>query len=136
MRSVKANTQKRLELIMRNGPISFALTTVMLVFTNSIVQSGDVTHRVVQDAGTDSGPRPPSGSSQRGEELYKASCTVCHGRRGEGSVGPKLAGNPLLSNDQAFWKVVHEGRHVMPPLKGVVTDEQLTDIRAWLRTLP
>jgi mono/diheme cytochrome c family protein len=53
-----------------------------------------------------------------------------------GDIGPKLAGNPVLSNDQAFWKIVHEGRHVMPPLKGTVTDEQLTDIRAWLQSLP
>lgn len=76
------------------------------------------------------------GNSRRGEELYQASCVVCHGSRATGGVGPKLAGNPILSNDQAFWKVVHEGRHVMPPLKGVVTDQQIADIRAWLKTLP
>lgn len=78
----------------------------------------------------------PSGDSARGEELYKASCIVCHGPAGTGGIGPRLAGNPVLSNDQAFWKIVHEGKHVMPPLKGVVTDQQLADIRAWLRTLP
>ena len=82
----------------------------------------------------------PAGPSNRGtgggEELYKASCNVCHGQRAEGGVGPKLAANPILSNDQAFWRVVHEGRHVMPPLKGTVSDQQLNDIRAWLRTLP
>lgn len=77
-----------------------------------------------------------TGNSARGEELYRASCVVCHGARAMGGVGPRLAGNPVLLNDQAFWKVVHEGRHVMPPLKGVVTDQQMTDIRAWLNTLP
>jgi hypothetical protein len=46
-----------------------------------------------------------------------------------------LASNPILSNDQAFWKVVYEGRHVMPPLKGVITEEQMTDIRTWLQAL-
>lgn len=76
----------------------------------------------------------PAGT--RGEELYNASCVVCHGQRAMGGIGPKLAGNPVLSNDQAFWKIVHEGRHVMPPLKGVVTDEQIMDIRAWLKSLP
>lgn len=76
----------------------------------------------------------PAGT--RGEELYNASCVVCHGPRAMGGIGPKLAGNPVLSNDQAFWKIVHEGRHVMPPLKNVVTDEQMTDIRAWLKSLP
>jgi mono/diheme cytochrome c family protein len=77
-----------------------------------------------------------AGNSKRGAELYQASCVVCHGPRAMGNIGPKLAGNPVLSNDQAFWKIVHEGRHVMPPLKGTVTDEQLTDIRAWLQSLP
>ena len=70
-----------------------------------------------------------------GEELYRASCIVCHGARAMGGIGPRLAGNPVLLNDQAFWKVVHEGRHVMPPLKDTVTDQQLIDIRAWLKTL-
>lgn len=74
-------------------------------------------------------------SDARGEELYQASCVVCHGPQGTGGIGPRLAGNPVLSNDQAFWKVVHGGRHVMPPLKDVVTDQQLAEIRAWLRTL-
>jgi mono/diheme cytochrome c family protein len=85
---------------------------------------------------TDSGSKTSAGNSKRGAELYQASCVVCHGPRAMGDIGPKLAGNPVLSNDQAFWKIVHEGRHVMPPLKGAVTDEQLTDIRAWLRSLP
>ncbi|HEX6531614.1 MAG TPA: cytochrome c [Nitrospira sp.] len=79
--------------------------------------------------------QPPGGGS-RGEELYNASCVVCHGPQGTGGIGPRLRGNPVLSNDQAFWKVVHEGRHIMPPLKGTVSDQQLNDIRAWLRTLP
>jgi mono/diheme cytochrome c family protein len=78
----------------------------------------------------------PVNANRRGEELYQASCVVCHGLRAMGGIGPKLAGNPVLLKDEAFWKVVHEGRHVMPPLKDTVTDEQMTDIRAWLKSLP
>jgi mono/diheme cytochrome c family protein len=92
----------------------------------------------VADKNSSSGmaSRHPVGDGKRGEELYKASCIVCHGPRAAGGVGPRLAGNPVLSNDQAFWKIVYEGRHVMPPLKGVVTEQQMADIRAWLKTLP
>jgi mono/diheme cytochrome c family protein len=86
--------------------------------------------------GSDSESKASAGNSTRGAELYQASCVVCHGPRAMGGIGPKLAGNPVLSNEQAFWKVVHEGRHVMPPLKGVITDEQMTDIHAWLKSLP
>ena len=78
----------------------------------------------------------PIGSNTRGEELYNASCVVCHGPRATGGIGPRLAGNPVLLNEQAFWKIVLEGRHVMPPVKGVLTEEQIADIKAWLKTLP
>jgi cytochrome c553 len=47
-----------------------------------------------------------------------------------------LAGNPVLSNEQAFWKIVSEGRHVMPHLKDALTEQQMADIQAWLKTLP
>lgn len=77
----------------------------------------------------------PTGDNKRGEGLYKASCVVCHGLGAAGGIGPRLAGNPVLSNEQAFWKTVYDGRHVMPPLKGAVTEQQMADIQAWLKTL-
>ncbi len=79
--------------------------------------------------------RHPTGDDNRGEELYNASCVVCHGPRATGGIGPRLAGNPVLSNEQTFWKTVSEGRHVMPPLKGALTEQQIADIQAWLKTL-
>jgi cytochrome c551 len=90
------------------------------------------------DKGSSSGKTPSrsTGDHTRGEQLYNASCVVCHGPGATGGIGPRLSGNSVLSNDQAFWKTVYEGRHVMPPLKGVVTEQQLADILAWLKTLP
>ncbi len=88
--------------------------------------------------GTDVGSpglKPSSDDSQKGEKLYRASCIVCHGPGASGGIGPRLVNNPILSNDRAFWKIVYEGRHVMPPLKGAVTEQQMADIRAWLQTL-
>ncbi len=76
------------------------------------------------------------GNAERGKALYNASCVVCHGNDAAGNIGPKLAGNAMLANDQTFRKTVHEGRHMMPPLKDALTEEQLADILAWLRTLP
>ena len=82
------------------------------------------------------GSMHPAGDIQRGEGLYNASCVVCHASRATGGIGPRLAGNPVLSNEQAFWKTVYDGRHVMPPLKGALTEQQIADIKAWLKTLP
>ncbi len=80
-------------------------------------------------------PVRPAGDSSRGEGLYNASCIVCHSLQATGGIGPRLAGNPVLSNEQAFWKVVYEGRHVMPPLKDSITEQQMADIQAWLKML-
>lgn len=89
------------------------------------------------DAGSSSGlpSKSPAENPLRGEELYNASCVVCHGPRAAGGIGPRLAGNPVLSNDQAFTKIMSEGRHMMPPLTDAVTEQQMAGIRAWLKTL-
>ena len=80
--------------------------------------------------------RHPTGDHTRGEGFDNASCVVCHGSRAAGGIGPRLAGNPVSSNEQAFSKIVLEGRHLMPPLKGSLTEQQIADIQAWLKTLP
>lgn len=80
-------------------------------------------------------PKPSTGDSNRGEKLYQASCIVCHGPGATGGIGPRLAGNPVLSKEKTFWTVVYEGQHAMPPLNGVITSQQMADIRAWLLTL-
>jgi mono/diheme cytochrome c family protein len=77
----------------------------------------------------------PAGDATRGEIVYKNSCVVCHSDGATGNIGPRLAGNPILSNDKDFWEIVQRGRHIMPPLKDTLTDQQLADIQAWLKTL-
>jgi len=42
----------------------------------------------------------------------------------------------VLLNEQAFWRAVFEARHVMPPLKGALTEQRIADIKACLKTLP
>lgn len=109
--------------------------TLWVTLAHVAPATGSGSQTIKTGAATNEGSKPSIGDNTGGEELYKASCVVCHGPRATGGIGPRLAGNPILSNDQAFWKIVHEGRHVMPPLKGMVTDQQIADIRAWLRTL-
>jgi len=112
------------------------LAGTMVNVEGDLAQAGDAgSQGPAKDSPNDVSQKPSSGDAKRGEELYKASCVVCHGPRAAGGIGPRLAKNPILSNDQAFWKVVYEGRHVMPPLKGAVTEQQMADIRAWLQTL-
>lgn len=101
-----------------------------------VVRAGDGVSQSADKSGVGTVvPARPAGDGGRGEGLYNASCIVCHGPQATGGIGPRLAGNPVLSNEQAFWKVVYEGRHVMPPLKDAITEQQMADIRAWLKTL-
>jgi mono/diheme cytochrome c family protein len=81
------------------------------------------------------GGRHPVGDATKGQVLYDASCIVCHGAGARGGVGPRLAGNPILSNEQLFWDRVLKGRHMMPPLADALTPQQIADIQAWLKTL-
>mgnify|MGYP006275453063 CR=1 FL=1 len=119
----------RIALLMILTGLSLTLSSCFSWVGNAGVQSSQKNHS------GDIRPKPSTGDSSSGETLYRASCIVCHGPQASGGIGPRLSNNPVLSDDQAFWKVVYEGRHVMPPLKGAVTAQQLADIRAWLQTL-
>ena len=119
---------------MRNVLISTALWTGLLGIPAHLISDDARAGEV--GSPSEIGPNPSSGDSSRGEELYQASCIVCHGARAVGGIDSGLANNPVLLNDQAFWKIVYEGRHVMLPLKGAVTEQQMADILAWLKTLP
>jgi len=121
--------------------ISFALFAFLVgvgvIMNGSLARASDVGPSGFAEASSNgTASKPLTGDYKRGEELYRASCVVCHGPGATGGIGPRLAGNPVLSNEQAFWKTVYEGRHVMPPLKGALTEQQLADIHAWLKTLP
>lgn len=113
-----------------------ALIGVSPILNSALGWAGDAG---VQSSGKshagDIRPTPATGDSNRGEKLYQASCIVCHGRGATGGIGPRLAGNPVLSKEKTFWTIVYEGQHVMPPLQGAVTEQQMADIRAWLLTL-
>lgn len=125
---------------MRKTMIAIVLWAGLLTIPADLVShdahAGDVgAQGLPKNGSSDIGQKPTSGDSNRGEKLYEASCIVCHGPRATGGIGPRLAGNPVLSNEKVFWTVVYEGQHGMPPLAGVVTGQQMADIRAWLQTL-
>ena len=124
---------------MRNTMIAivlWALLTIPADFISHDARAGEVgAQGLTKNSSSDIGQKPGSGDSNRGERLYQASCIVCHGPGATGGIGPRLAGNPVLSKEKIFWTVVYEGQHAMPPLNGVITGQQMADIRAWLLTL-
>ena len=133
-----AGTSKAVMPMINRWVISVVLTLVLLEAMDygTIVRASDGALQGADKKGAPANVSPrPAGVSGRGEDLYNSSCIVCHGPQAAGSIGPRLAGNSVLSNEQSFWKVVYEGRHMMPPLKDAITEQQMADIQAWLKTL-
>ena len=116
--------------LMNPSLLSLPIILLSIAFLTAVVDTSSAETRTKGFKSQDSVE-----DSKRGQELYRASCIVCHGEEAMGRIGPRLAGNPILANEPAFRKILHEGRHVMPPLKGVLTDQQLAEIRTWLKTL-
>jgi len=81
---------------------------------------------------------PPAGSAQKGRQLFASyGCYQCHGREAQGGAGtgPKLGPSPI-----PFAQLTRYVRHPtgqMPPYTSkVVSDQDLADIYAFLRSLP
>ena len=80
-----------------------------------------------------------------GKKVYKDKCLKCHGEKGKGD-GPKadtLEKKPADYTDKAFMvkftdgklkEEVLEGKPPMPSFKGKLTDKDLDDVIAYIRT--
>ena len=79
---------------------------------------------------------PPAGNAENGKKLYaRYGCYECHGYAAQGGVGPRLAPRPLAF--VAFSKYVRQPAGEMPPYTiKVLSDSQLADIHAFLRSVP
>jgi mono/diheme cytochrome c family protein len=71
------------------------------------------------------------GDQYRGQVVYSQTCASCHGAKGEGGVGPKLAGNPILL--AAAKAQIDAGGGAMPAQ--LVTGRQEEDLLAYLATI-
>ena len=78
---------------------------------------------------------PGSGDAQKGKELYlKYSCYACHSYDGHGGAGPRLV--PLAMTATRFTAYVHNPRRMPPYTDKVLTDAQLADLFAYIKSMP
>jgi mono/diheme cytochrome c family protein len=78
-----------------------------------------------------------SGNAEKGKrEFVKLGCYTCHGYEGQGGgAGAKLAPHPITA--AALIAYVRHPKGSMPPFTDkVVSDEVLTDIHAYLASIP
>lgn len=87
-------------------------------------------------------PAAPAASAsdpdlQRGRRLFQRYCTVCHGLRGEGGLGPPLQGIAQRMSADQISQQIREPRGSMPRLyPSPIDDRALADLRAYLLQLP
>lgn len=80
-------------------------------------------------------PEHPEGRPDHGQRLFGHNCVPCHGPAAAGGMGPKLAKNPILTDERRFWATVRQGRGAMPAWNTMLNAQEIADIQAWLKTL-
>ena len=72
-----------------------------------------------------------------GKEVFIRECMACHGAAGEGNM-PGLPnfkeGKTLFKNDNDLMDIIRDGRGIMPSFNGLISDEDIRDVTAYLRT--
>ena len=83
------------------------------------------------------GAQTPAGDAAKGHDLFqKYSCYACHGFSGQNGPGARLV--PMKMATAAFVAYVRAPRTTRMPSYSakVLSDEQLADIHAYIKTLP
>lgn len=85
----------------------------------------------------------PAFAQGAGADTYKAKCLMCHGADGLGATPSGKALKAASFKDPAIVKapdaeligIVKAGKNKMPAYGGKITDDQITGVVAYIRTL-
>jgi mono/diheme cytochrome c family protein len=74
----------------------------------------------------------------KGRQLYASNCSICHGASGR-SVMPGTPnfdrGEAVLKPDFTLLASIRAGKNAMPAYQGILSDRDIMDIIAYVRTL-
>ena len=79
-----------------------------------------------------------AGDPVKGRTIYNKRCAGCHGANGLPQVPgvPNFSmGEGMMKPDQEIMQFVKKGKTVMPGFEGILTDEEILDVIAHVRTL-
>ncbi len=77
--------------------------------------------------------KPGAGNVTAGRIVFASNCSTCHGTLGTGgNGGPNLKTIPSAKNLQTVIKQVTNGGGGMPPFKGTLTPQQITDVATYV----
>ena len=82
---------------------------------------------------------PPAGNVQKGKKNFTSNgCYECHGLQGQGATqtGGARIGPPILSLESFLSDVRHPANQMPPSPSKAISDQDLTDIYAYLKSIP
>ena len=71
-----------------------------------------------------------------GGQLYSQHCSTCHGEDGRGTmpgVPDFTRGEGLFQANHMLARSIRDGKTVMPAFRGILTDNEINDLIAYLR---
>ena len=74
----------------------------------------------------------------KGSEIYATHCASCHGATGTSLMpdAPNFANSEgLMASDLNLLESIRTGKNAMPAYQGVLSDQDILDVIAFLRTL-
>lgn len=74
----------------------------------------------------------------KGQRIYTSNCAICHGPTGRAVMpgAPNFArGEGVLKPDFTLLATIRSGRNAMPAFQGILTDRDIMDVIAYVRTL-
>lgn len=76
--------------------------------------------------------------ANKGRELYNLYCSDCHGTTGISVMpdAPNFAKNEnLIKSDFELFDSISKGNNAMPLYQGILSDQEILDVIAYIRTL-
>ncbi len=73
-----------------------------------------------------------------GRSIYRIYCEGCHGQNGQGELAgvPNFTrGQSLMRSDLAIFDSIRSGKNAMPGFLGVLEEQEMLDVIAYIRTL-
>jgi mono/diheme cytochrome c family protein len=78
-------------------------------------------------------PAGGAGNPEAGTVVFSENCSTCHGATGHGgNGGPDLTTMPLAQTEEGAIQQVTNGGGGMPPFKGVLSEEEIENVAAYV----
>jgi mono/diheme cytochrome c family protein len=74
----------------------------------------------------------------QGRKIYQQNCSICHGENGNSTMANAAnfkRGEGLFQSDQSLLKRIQAGERACPAFRGILTEQKIFDVIAYIRTL-